>query len=718
LDRDSEMIWYAEVSALSSERQRFAQAHEFAHFWLHPDIAADAYAAEDAPDAYGGAGSAAAQPASGYSPRERREREADTFAAELLLPQALLRRTYITDGLRASEIADATGLSETCVLTQLARALLCPDDLGELPDDRASDPVALDESQAAAAFVKGGPVLVDAGPGTGKTRTLTARIVHLIRDRSVAPEQILALTYTNRAAEEMTDRLQAAAGPEGRRVWTGTFHAFGFELLRKEGHRIGLSAAPKLIEPIDAAALLERNLDLLSLVEFQFLSAPALPLPDILSAISRAKDELKTPSELSAAAATLALGATTEEQQSAAAKTAEIAHVYGVYTDILRQNDLLDFGDLIARSIELLAADPALLDEIRRHYPHVLADEYQDINRATSRLLQMLAGDGAGFWAAGDLRQAIYRFRGASPANVRQFDSDFPGAVRLSLRRNYRSRPSIVRLLVSSAREMGIDSLAPADWSASRSESDGPRLSLVVPRDEVAQADWLAAQIRQRQDRGLPGSSQAVLVPTNRLGDEVAQHLVARGVEVHRDGSLFDRPAVLDILSLLSLAFEPDGIGLLRVARLPHFAIPESDALRILEAARRAGRAFPEAIGWALHSVDFPASTRKGLALLNAALASIQHPDPWRLATRFLFDGSTYLDPWLVGADPAAGRCLRSIAALLRILHSGAAGEGASEAAGGKGHAALEHIRRIIRSGRFSGDRSAAEDDSTGGVRI
>jgi superfamily I DNA/RNA helicase/Zn-dependent peptidase ImmA (M78 family)/CRISPR/Cas system-associated exonuclease Cas4 (RecB family) len=660
LDRDSEMIWYAAGDGLSPERQRFAQAHEFAHLWLHADFLTDHSLPDDTPAAYAGAApSLASQIEEGYSPRERREREANLFAAELLLPSPLLRHAYHNLGLRADRTATLSGLSETCVLTQLAYALLVP--TKDRPQTRPGQTavqsiVDLDPSQEQAARVPAGPVLIDAGPGTGKTRTLTARIVHLLRDRKVVPENILALTFSNHAAEEMTDRLLAAVGETAHRAWIGTFHAFGFELLRKEGHRIGLPAYPELLETADAMLLLERNLDLLDLHEYEYLSSPTLPFPDILSAISRAKDELKTPEDYERAARQMADAAQTDAERTEAAKAVEVARVYGVYQNLLRAHGLVDYGDLIARSVELLEAFPDVRERWQRQYPHILADEYQDVNRATARLLQLLAGDGKGFWAVGDLRQAIYRFRGASPANIRRFEHDFPGGFRLSLDYNYRSRPGLVRVFGGMAREMVSGAGGQDGWSAFRLDGSGPQLTLAVPTNESSQAQWLADQIRMRESQGVPRHEQAILVPTNRHAAELAELLEQNGVSVQYSGSLFDREEIKDLIALLSLASEPEGLGLMRVAQFDEIRIPAADAKLVIEAAREAGHSFPGALKWALENVPVSEAGRKGLARLCETLLSIAYRgDSWSLLARYLLNTSEYLAP-LFADDNAANQ--------------------------------------------------------------
>ena len=487
LDRDFPSIWYAVGPDTSKARQRFAQAHEFAHFWLHPEIGEDQCLAQDTPEAFAPPSLRlnASQVVEGYSSKERRESEANLFAAELLLPAPILRHLFLEQNWNASRIVTHTGLSRACILSQLTSALLLPTDFKKDADGYQEDASSetpsfettsqedisatvsktialsteaintsaivslLDTSQRAAAHILKGPALVDAGPGTGKTRTLIARILFLLTERHIAPENILALTFSNKAAEEMNTRLRAAVGDLADRVWIGTFHAFGRELLRKEGGQLGLPLAPELIDLPDAVMLLEQNIDRLNLRHFEYLNQPILPFPDILDCISRAKDELVTPAQFAALAQKqLAVAASylldvkqweaeqskaeqseSEQQsgnsaQNSAAnnknnkkpknavkkelrerleeaerlrilgeKWREVAQVYEVYQELLRQEHKLDFGDLLMRSVELLDGFPNVRERWQLQYPHILADEYQDINRASAQLVQRLGDE-------------------------------------------------------------------------------------------------------------------------------------------------------------------------------------------------------------------------------------------------------------------------------------------------------------------------------------
>src|SRR5258708_19828466 len=432
LDREINVIWYN--ADIEPELARFFIAHEYAHCWLHdlPAICGQTDVGAPTGEAPMPVG---AQLVEGYSPEERREREANVFAREFLLPTDLLRKWYLSEGLGATEIATRVGVLEGMVLHQFARLLLVP----ALCDDNqaeSGDLLILDASQQEAAYAEQGPLLVEAGPGTGKTRTLVGRIAFVLNE-GVNPSSILALTFSNKAAEEMRTRIGQVAPEAAQRIWMGTFHAFGLELLRRFGAHLGLPPRLPILEPIDAFFVLERLLLTLQLDYYQDLYEPTRYLRDLLDAISRAKDELVGPTGYLALAEQMRENAINEKEREAAEKALEVARVYAGYQEYLEQHHLLDFGDLIFQAVILLRSHPDVRTSIRQAYTHMLVDEYQDVNRASGLLLREVDGSGEGLWVVGDIRQAIYRFRGAAPGNMRLFADDYPGAQTRSLSRNY-----------------------------------------------------------------------------------------------------------------------------------------------------------------------------------------------------------------------------------------------------------------------------------------
>jgi superfamily I DNA/RNA helicase len=637
-------------------RALFYQAHEYAHLWIDggraactgPDL--DAEAGEKAPEIGTGR-------VEGYGPRERREREATIFALEFLLPSPVLRRWYLDEGLNAPAIAERSGLPASLVFEQLTQALLLPP---ATPLDGHTPPaeLPLDESQGVAARIPRGPVLVEAGPGTGKTRTLVARVLHLL-EQGISPSTILALTFSQRAAEEMRSRVAHSAPEAAAALWVGTFHAFGLELLRKFGTRLGLPPTPGVLDPLDALLWLEHHLAELDLDHYLNLNEPAQPLRDILAAISRAKDELVGPGVYADLAGRMRSSATTEDEAQAVARALEVARVYAFYQEELHRSGRLDFGDLIYRAVALLREHTEVRESVRGSYAHVLVDEYQDVNRASALLLREVAGDGAGLWVVGDARQAIYRFRGAAPDNMRLFREDYPHATMLTLDHNYRSRPGIVGAVSEVASRMRATAGLPFKaWQAHRTATEG-ELRLDTASDSKAEVLDLARAIRERKAQGVSYGDQAVLCRTHTVLARVADGLAAAGIPLLYLGDVFERPEVRDLLALLSLAAEGDGQGLVRVARLPEYAIPLDDVQRVLALAGAEGRTFPGALALLAEAPGLSERGKASLSLLACHLDGISFgTGPWSFLVQYLFTRSDYLRPMMENGPGAAQRRL------------------------------------------------------------
>jgi DNA helicase-2/ATP-dependent DNA helicase PcrA len=690
LDREFGVIWFN--ADIEPELARFYIAHEYAHYWLH-EISAICRQSDVDPLASEAPVPTGAQLVEGYSPEERREREANVYAREFLLPTDLLRQWYLSDGLRANEIATRAGVRETIVLHQLARLLLVPA-LSDEDQAESVEPLLLDSSQQEAAYAERGPLLVEAGPGTGKTRTLVGRILFLL-EKGVNPSSILALTFSNKAAEEMRTRIGQVAPEAAQRLWVGTFHAFGLELLRKFGASLGLPPRPRILEPIVAFFVLERLLPSLQLDYYQEHSEPTRFLRDLLDAISRAKDELVGPAGYLALAKQMRENAANEKEQEAAAKALEVAQVYARYQEYLEQHHLLDFGDLIFRSVLLLRSYPGVRASVRQTYTHVLVDEYQDVNRASGLLLQEIAGSGEGLWVVGDIRQAIYRFRGAAPDNMRLFAHDFPDAQARSLRRNYRSQPAIVGVFTSLAPRMqatlaGGTAFTP--WVVERPDTDGNVVRLVA-EDAAAEGAAIAQEVARRRAAGIPYCDQAVLCRSHAALARIAAHLEAAGVPVLYLGDLFERAEIRDLLALLSLA-SGDERGLVRVARFAEYQIPLADVLALLAVAREHHVAFPGALTLAEEVPSLTEQGKRGLALLEQHLDGICYgTSAWSMLVRYLFVRSQYLRLLLLDNSVSGQQQRLAIFQLLQFAHE--QGWKMSDGGADPKRALLEYVRRL-----------------------
>ena len=647
-------IFYKE--SVREEQAAFYQAHELGHHFL--DSAAGACSSSDIDDTMSEERiPLGIQRVEGYGPRERRECQANVFAREFLLPCGEARRLFSKEKLSAADIAERLGVPVGLVHQQLAHALLVP----AIEDSAPAPPgvSALDDSQKTAARADAGPHLIEAGPGTGKTRTLIARIEWLL-EQGVDPTSILVLTFSNKAAEELRERVAASAPDAAPAIWAGTFHAFGLEILRKYGDRLGLDPDLRVADPGDALLLLEEELPSLPLKHYLRLYEPAFALRDMLTAISRAKDELISPEgyrELGEKM--LAAAGDDGDDVEKAEKAIEVAEVFAAYEGLLEKQGVVDFADLIVKPVRLLQDDPGVGEALRAQYEWILVDEYQDVNRASGVLLKHLAGAGRNVWAVGDARQSIYRFRGASPANIRSFEDDFEGAKRLSLEINYRSQAPVVGLFTEFARDMKVsDGGLPPTWGSHRGDRGGEvRMEVATGLD--AEAAGLASEIERQRAQRVPYRDQAVLCRSHTYLARFASRLEAQGIPVLYLGDLFERPEIRDLLALMSFTCEPERGGLLRVATFPEYGIPLEDVRAVLGFAA-AEHLFPLQ---AIARIDeIPAITdagRRGLGSLKSHLDFVRPGTPAALLLfEYLFTQSRYLDT-VLDDDTVTGACKR-----------------------------------------------------------
>ncbi|MBK7705574.1 MAG: UvrD-helicase domain-containing protein [Acidobacteria bacterium] len=631
-----------------------------------------------------------AEKAVGYGAGERLEREANLFAIEFLLTCESLRRAFDTTDARA--IAEKLKVPIETVAGQLMRALLIPP--GQLETQPRSERKP-DDSQKSAAESTACPLLVSAGPGTGKTQTLAGRISFLI-GRGVSPGRILALTFSNKAAEEMRDRVAERHPLEATSIDMMTFHAFGLNLLRKYWQRAGLELHSKIIDKIEALLYLEKNLASLGLEHFRSLHEPTRNLPDILGVISRAKDEL-CPPEMFAKLADEMLERTREGGDEKAIvkaeKVVEAARVYSYYQNYLEREKLLDFGDLIFRAVTLLERDQSVRAAVAGSYDAILVDEFQDINRASGILLKEISGDGRGLWAVGDIRQSIYRWRGASPLNIGQFAADFPNSRTLALETNYRSVPDIVSLFSRFADQMKAGAGVFHDWSANRGTS-APAVTLTVSPTIEEEADAIAATIRDNEAGDSEFSDHAVICRTHKQLVTLSDKLSERGIPVFYLGDVFEREEVRDLLSLLDLSISKSGHSLVRVALLPEYAIPEADVRRILEESRTRANGFAEVLTDEAYDSEISPRGIGGWHLLRAQLEKLGGAETaWSFLAAYLFAESRFLERFLESDDVAR---MTARLAIFQFANFARGMEGRFEEHGSEGiRAFLRYVRRL-----------------------
>lgn len=647
---------------ISDEVAAALVAHELGHLRLHRSQ--DACTGSD-PDA--GSSRALARVDS-YGPRERRELQANVFSREFLLPRALARRLFLDERKNAAEIAGLLKLPPPLVRRQLFDSLLGPD-VAEPKNGGGGGVTKPDQSQIDAAQFDGPALLLEAGPGSGKTRTLIMRVDHLLTKREIVPEQILALTFSNKAAGEIAERIMLANAEAAAEMWTGTFHAFGLDLIRRYYDRFDLPANVQLIDRAQAIELLEDRLPLMGLKHYHDLRYPEQALKTILGAISRAKDELVGAEEFAQRASEALAAASTAEEIEAAERACEAARVYEIYTAALRDAGAVDFGDLVMLPTRLLIEDEGVRQQVASRHSHILVDEYQDVNRASARLLIELRREGAQLWVVGDARQSLYRWRGASSANMAGFEADFPGGKRLPLDRNYRSTDHIVSLGKAFAREMRAGRNGLAYNAQADREEPGTVTRLLVGFDDACEGELVAQEIIRLREAGVPLGDQAVLAPTNARLDIVADILARHDLATSHLGSFFERDEVRDLFALLALLAEANGGALVRVAAMREIRVAAADVGTIVRRALDENEAVVSLLSCASSIDGMSAKGAVALERLGAQLDGFNLYTPaFEVAASWLVDRSDYLRDLASAPGPAGASSRAATLALLSFL--------------------------------------------------
>jgi DNA helicase-2/ATP-dependent DNA helicase PcrA len=427
---------------------------------------------------------------------------------------------------------------------------------------------ALNPEQLEAVLHKDGPLLVFAGAGSGKTRVITYRIANLIYTHGVRPHHILAVTFTNKAADEMKERLRDLLGSEARGLWVGTFHAICVRILRDSGRAIDIPPNFLVYDETDQLELIRQVLNELDLDEKQFNPRA------LRNAISRAKERLLTPEQYAARAIDYF--------------ERIVASVYPRYQKALQAANALDFDDLLVSTIRLFSDYPRVLERYQDQFRYILVDEYQDVNYAQYVLVRTLASAHGNLCVVGDDDQSIYRFRGAEPELILRFEQDFPGAKVVKLERNYRSTQPILDAafrIVSQNRMRAPKRL----WT---DRTDGKPVTLTPVSDEEEEARLVAEYIQRQVSRGHRRYGDfAILYRTNAQSRAFEERFLRERIPHRIVGALrfFDRKEIKDLVAYLRLLVNPDdAVSLRRIINTPPRKIGQQTLLAIqLHAAER-----------------------------------------------------------------------------------------------------------------------------------
>lgn len=446
----------------------------------------------------------------------------------------------------------------------------------------------LNEAQREAVTHPGGPLLVVAGAGSGKTRVITRRIAWLASE-GTAPEEVLALTFSTKAAEEMRARAEELLTGAYEELRCSTFHAFCARLLRDEGLDAGLDPFFHPLTPAERLAMLLDRVDELSLRHHVYWGNPAALLAKLIAQIDRLKDEMVTALDYEQWARSEADAALGDSDQERIQRELEFARFYGDHDRLLAEAGALDFGELILRAFQLLQSMPSLQRRISERFRHVLVDEYQDTNFAQGELLRLLVGEHRNVTVVGDDDQSIYRFRGASRKNIADFQLHFPDAKIISLETNYRSTQPILdaahAVVAPSADRL------PKKLKAAAAGDAGQAVRFWRCENERAQAQAIAAEIESLITGGAdPGEIAILLRSARNEGAAVATALEERGVpfRITGAGAFFDRAEVRDLLAWLRLLSDPnDASAVVRALTRAPIELSPVDLARSTQIARR-----------------------------------------------------------------------------------------------------------------------------------
>lgn len=413
---------------------------------------------------------------------------------------------------------------------------------------------SLNPAQASAVRAVEGPILVLAGAGSGKTRVLTHRIASLIEDHDVFPSSILAITFTNKAAKEMKDRIEGLIGPVSNQMWVGTFHSICVRILRRDGERIGFGRDFVIYDTADQKALLKACYKTLGVDDKRF------PLKTAQYKISNAKNDMISPERYAKEFG----GDFTEEKY---------IQLYKLYQEKIRQNQAMDFDDLLLNTLTLFKEAPDVLKYYQKRFRYIHVDEYQDTNQAQYLLVRLLAGGHQNLFVVGDGDQSIYKWRGADIRNIREFEEDYPGAKLIKLEQNYRSTGNILNL-ANSVIKHNPNRKDKKLWT---DKGEGQKAKYYCAYDEKDEAHFIMRQIYNLVKEGTYSYNDfAVLYRTNAQSRAFEDSFMLENMPYKIVGGLkfYERKEIKDILAYLKLVVNPaDDISFERVINEPKRSI-------------------------------------------------------------------------------------------------------------------------------------------------
>lgn len=502
------------------------------------------------------------------------------------------------------------------------------------------DLTGLNGPQKEAVLCTEGPLLVLAGAGSGKTRVLTHRIAHLVDDLGVAPWQIMAITFTNKAAAEMRERLGDLIGPYSRGMWVSTFHSMCVRILRADCERLGFTSGFTIYDDDDSKRLVKQIYSELNIDEKRY------PVPAIRNRISKAKNDLKV-AEVFADDA--------EKSSDPIAKV--VAKVYSRLQERLRQLNAFDFDDLLLYTWLLLKNHSDVLAAYQQRFLYILVDEYQDTNHAQYALTQLLAAANQNIMVVGDDDQSIYSWRGADLRNILDFEKDYPNAHVVKLEENYRS----VGNILAAANAVIANNTTRKPKRLFTSQPDGEKISVYMATDERDEGRWIASEIEKQHGSGTPYNQIAVFYRTNAQSRMLEDMLLRAGVPYRLVGGtrFFDRQEIRDVMAYLSLVVNPaNDIAARRIINTPKRGIGNATIEHIDYVARETQCTFLQAAELCVADEAIRPNTRRAIGEFVALIHKAQtYEGDLRKVVEMIVDNAGIIGAYrAIGSDEAEGR--------------------------------------------------------------
>ena len=465
----------------------------------------------------------------------------------------------------------------------------------------------LNERQKEAVLATEGPVLVLAGAGSGKTTVLVNRIAYMISEKHIRPWNILAITFTNKAAREMKDRIERLLGDTAKDMWIGTFHSVCVRILRSCFDLLGYSRDFVIYDTADTKTVMKECLRELDIDEKSF------PVRNVLSIISNAKNDLMD-------------AATFENVYKSDYRMSIIAKIYYRYQTKLRKNNAVDFDDIILNTVKILSENPDVLSKYQDKFQYILVDEYQDTNNSQYLLINLLAQANRNLCVVGDDDQSIYKFRGANIGNILNFEDDYSDVQKITLDQNYRSTQNILDA-ANSVISNNKDRMGKSLWT---SNGDGNKVFVYTGTNEYDEARYIARQIKKHFDEQGSFSDCAILYRTNAQSRVIEEMLMRESVpyKVLSGLRFYDRKEIKDIIAYLRVVYNPnDDVSLARIINEPKRKIGNATLEKARNIAREKETSLYDVISNADDYPEFKTAIKKLLSFSEIIQSLIKLKD-------------------------------------------------------------------------------------------